>query len=228
MNVAIIVAAGSGKRFGTKTPKQFLEICGKPLIIHTLQRFQFCAEIDEIILVLPSTETAKFLQIVGKHGITKLAKVIAGGQTRAESVSKGLKSIRAATAEIIAVHDGARPLVQPDEISACIKKAQETGAAILASSVTDTIKQVSAAGEIIQTVERARLRRALTPQCFRYEILKRAFENADLNESATDESFLVEKSGVAVSIIEGSADNIKITHKSDLILAEAILKGDKS
>ena len=226
MNVAIIVAAGSGKRFGTKTPKQFLEICGKPLIIHTLQRFQSCADIDEIILVLPSTETAKFLQIVGKYGITKLAKVVSGGETRAESVSKGLKSIRAATAEIIAVHDGARPLVKPEEISTCIKKAKENGAAILAASVTDTIKEVSMDGTITQTVERARLRRALTPQCFRYEILKRAYENADLSESATDESFLVERSGISVSIVEGSADNIKITHKSDLILAEAILKKD--
>lgn len=224
MNTAIIVAAGSGKRFGTKTPKQFLEICGKPLIIHTLQRFQSCAEIDEIILVLPSTETAKFLQIVGKYGITKLAKVVAGGETRAESVFKGLKSVRAATAEIVAVHDGARPLVEPEEIAACIKKAKESGAAILAASVTDTIKEISTDGTIRQTVERAKLRRALTPQCFRYEILKNAYETADLSESATDESFLVEKSGVAVSIVEGSADNIKITHKSDLILAEAILK----
>lgn len=224
MNVAIIVAAGSGKRFGAKTPKQLLEICGKPLIIHTLQRFQSCSEIDEIILVLPSTETAKFLQIVGKYGITKLAKVVAGGETRAESVSKGLKSIRAATAEIIAVHDGARPLVQAEEISRCIAKAKENGAAILVSSVTDTIKEISTDGTIARTVERAKLRRALTPQCFRYEILKRAYENADLSETATDESFLVENSGAQVSIVEGSADNIKITHKSDLILAEAILK----
>ena len=226
MNVAIIVAAGSGKRFGTETPKQFLEICGKPLIIHTLRNFQSCAEIDEIILVLPSTETAKFLQIAGKYGITKLVKVVAGGATRAESVYKGLKSIRAATAEIIAVHDGARPLVKPEEISACIKKAKETGAAILVSPVTDTIKEVSADGTITQTVERTKLRRALTPQCFRYEILKRAYEKADLNEAATDESFLVEKSGVTVSTVEGSGDNIKVTHKSDLILAEAILKNN--
>lgn len=224
MNTAIIVAAGSGKRFGSKTPKQFLEICGKPLIIHTLNCFQACAEIDEIILVLPSTETAVFLQIAGKYGISKLTKVVAGGATRAESVSRGLKAVRAATAEIIAVHDGARPLVQAAEISACIKKAGENGAAILVSTVTDTIKEVSPAGEILQTVDRTKLRRALTPQCFRYEVLKRAFESADLSEAATDESFLVEKSGVKVSVVEGSAKNIKITHPSDLMLAEAILK----
>lgn len=226
MNTAIIVAAGSGKRFGTKTPKQFLEICGKPLIIHTLQRIQNCAEIDEIILVLPSTETAKFLEIVGKYGITKLTKVVAGGKTRAESVWKGLKSVRASDGKIVAVHDGARPLVTTEEISACVLKARETGAAILTAPVTDTIKEISAAGVILQTVDRTKLRRALTPQCFRYEILKRAFETADLSESPTDESFLVEKSGVKVSIVEGSAQNIKITHREDLILAEAILKND--
>lgn len=224
MNSAIIVAAGSGKRFGTKTPKQFLEINGKPLIVHTLERFQACREIDEIILVLPSTETSKFLSIIGKYGIKKLAKVVAGGNTRAESVWKGLNSIRSATAEIVAVHDGARPLVSPEEISECVLKAQETGAAILTAPVTDTIKQISQDGKILQTISRAELRRALTPQCFRYEILKRAFENADLSESATDESFLVERSGIEVSIVEGRAGNIKVTTPEDLIVVESFLK----
>ena len=149
MNSAIIVAAGSGKRFGTKTPKQFLEINGKPLIIYTLRQFQNCSDIDEIILVLPSNETANFLSIVGKYGITKLSKVVAGGKTRAESVSKGFKSIRSATSEIVAVHDGARPLVTPEEISSCILKAKETGGAILTALVTDTIKQILPTGEIL-------------------------------------------------------------------------------
>lgn len=224
MNVAIIVAAGSGKRFGSKTPKQFLEIAGKPLLIHTLEKFQKCAEIDAIILVLPSAETAQFLEIISKYGIAKLSKVVAGGKTRAESVYRGLKSVRAATAEIVAVHDGARPLVKTEEISACVLKARETGAAILAAAVTDTIKEISENGEIVQTIERAKLRRALTPQCFRYDVIMQAFEKADLGEAATDESFLIEKTGVKVSIVEGSAENIKVTHKSDLILAESILK----
>ena len=224
MNTAIIVAAGNGKRFGTKTPKQFLEIKDKPLFIYTLERFQSCAEIDEIILVLPSTETASFLSIIGKYGIKKLSKVVAGGKTRAESVWKGLNAIRSATAEIIAVHDGARPLVTPEEISECVLKAKETGAAILVAPVTDTIKQVSESGIITKTINRVELRRALTPQCFQFEILKRAFENADLSESATDESYLVEKLGVQVSIVEGSAQNIKVTTHADLHLIEGLLK----
>jgi 2-C-methyl-D-erythritol 4-phosphate cytidylyltransferase len=105
MNTAIIVAAGSGKRFGAKTPKQFLEIGGKPLIIHTLERFQNCFAINQIILVLPANQTKDFLQIVSKYGITKLAKIVAGGATRAESVSKGFKAIQSVKAEIVAVHD---------------------------------------------------------------------------------------------------------------------------
>jgi 2-C-methyl-D-erythritol 4-phosphate cytidylyltransferase len=223
MNTAIIVAAGSGKRFGGKTPKQFLEILGKPLIIHTLQRFEACAEIDEIILVLPSRENAKFLQIAGKYNLKKLSKVVAGGETRAESVWKGLSAIRAATAEIVAVHDGARPLVTAEEIAETVKKAKATGAACLVSTVTDTIKEIRD-GKIARTVDRATLRRALTPQCFRYEILKRAFENVDLSEAVTDECFLVERLGQEIETIEGSARNIKITHPEDLILAESLLK----
>ncbi|HEX9961234.1 MAG TPA: 2-C-methyl-D-erythritol 4-phosphate cytidylyltransferase [Pyrinomonadaceae bacterium] len=223
MNTAIIVAAGSGKRFGGKTPKQFLEILGKPLIIHTFQRFEACPEIDEIILVLPSTETAKFLQIAGKYNLKKISKVVAGGNTRAESVRKGLSVIRAATADVVAVHDGARPLVSLEEISETVKKAKETGAACLVSAVTDTIKEIKD-GKIIRTIDRSTLRRALTPQCFRYEILRRAFENADLSEAATDECFLVEKLGQKIAVVEGSARNIKITHREDLILAEALLK----
>lgn len=223
MNTAIIVAGGSGKRFGGNTPKQFLEILGKPLIIHTLERFQQCSEINQIVLVLPSNQASNFLQIVNKYGITKLAKIVAGGKTRAESVSKGLKSVQATKAKIIAVHDGARPLVSSNEISECVLKAKENGAAILVSSVTDTIKQVKD-GKIVNTIDRNQLRRAQTPQCFRYEILKRAFENADLGEAATDESYLVEKLGIEVSIVEGSAKNIKVTTQEDLKLAENLLK----
>ncbi|HEY0047991.1 MAG TPA: 2-C-methyl-D-erythritol 4-phosphate cytidylyltransferase [Pyrinomonadaceae bacterium] len=223
MNTAIIVAAGSGKRFGGKTPKQFLEVLGKPLIIHTIQRFEACREIDEIILVLASTETAKFLQIAGKYNLKKISKVVAGGSARAESVRKGLSAIRAATAEIVAVHDGARPLVSIEEIAQTVKKARETGAACLVSAVTDTIKEIKD-GKIIRTIDRSTLRRALTPQCFRYEILHRAFENADLSAAATDECFLVEKLGQEIAVVEGSARNIKITHAEDLTLAESLLK----
>ena len=223
MNTAIIVAAGEGKRFGGETPKQFLEIAGKPLIIHTLERFEACAEIDEIILILPANQLTNFSALGDRYNLKKLSKVIAGGATRAESVFNGLKGVAPETAEIIAVHDGARPLVSAAEISATIEKARETGAACLVAPVTDTIKEISG-DKILRTVDRSGLRRALTPQCFRFEILRRAFEESSALEEATDESFLVEKSGVSVSIVEGSVKNIKITHPEDFVIAEILLK----
>jgi 2-C-methyl-D-erythritol 4-phosphate cytidylyltransferase len=222
MNSAIIVAAGSGKRFGTKIPKQFVELAGKPLLIHTLQRFDDCDEIGEIVLVLPSNETAGFLKIIEKFPLRKLSKIVAGGKTRAESVSKGFQAVRPQNAEIVVIHDGARPLVSISEISQTVAKARETGAACLVVSVTDTIKRV-ANGKIIETIDRNELRRALTPQAFKYEILKRALAESELNETATDECFLVEKLGVEISIIEGSSRNIKITTTEDFVKAAALL-----
>lgn len=224
MNSAIIVAAGSGTRFGSKIPKQFLEICGKPIIIHTLERFEKCPQIGEIVLVLSSTETQNFLKIAKKYKLQKLSKIVAGGVTRAESVLNGLKTIRAASAEIIAVHDGARPLVVIEEITKTVEKARETGAACLVAPVTDTIKKV-ADGKIIETVDRSILRRALTPQCFRFDILKRAFAENGTGENVTDECFLVEKIGQKISVVEGNARNIKITHAEDFVVAEILLKG---
>lgn len=223
MNVAIIVAAGSGTRFGTKQPKQFVEICGKPLIIHTIERFEFCSAIDEIVLVLPAGGIENFQIASGKYNLKKLSKIVAGGKTRAESVLNGLNSIDDKTVEIVAVHDGARPLVSIEEISRTIEKARETGAACLVADVTDTIKEVFD-GKIIRTIDRANLRRALTPQAFRYKILRKAFDQIDLNEAATDECFLVEKLGVEIAFVEGNASNIKITTPEDFTVAESFLR----
>jgi 2-C-methyl-D-erythritol 4-phosphate cytidylyltransferase len=223
MNTAIIAAAGSGTRFGSAVPKQFLEILGKPLIVHTLEQFEFCPAIDEIILVLPSEEIAKFSNVVESYQLKKLTKIISGGRTRAESVFNGLNAVDAERAEIIAVHDGARPLVTIEEITETIETTRLGGAACLVAAVTDTIKEI-ADGKIVRTIDRAKLRRALTPQAFRYEILRRAFENADLSEAATDECFLVEKSGVEIAAVEGSARNIKITTPEDFVLAETLLQ----
>lgn len=223
MNSAIIVAAGSGKRFGAEKPKQFLELCGNPVIAHTLAAFENCADVDEIVLVLAESELDNFRQIATRLDFAKLKNVVEGGETRAASVWNGLNAV-SANAEIVAVHDGARPLISPEEISRTIEKAGKTGAAILVAPLTDTIKEI-AGDKITTTIPRERLRRALTPQCFRIEILRRAFEEfTDLNETATDESLLVEKLGVTVSTVEGSPRNIKITVPEDLVLAEILLK----
>ncbi len=223
MNTAIIVAAGQGKRFGSKLPKQFLEILGKPVVIHTMLRFETCPAVDEIILVLPAEHKAHFTRLAQKYPLKKLTRIIGGGPSRAESVLNGLKSVRAETANIVAVHDGARPLVTPGEIAETIEKANETGAAVLTAPLTDTIKEISG-DKITRTVDRNSLRRALTPQCFRYEILLKAYALAENIADATDESFLVEKAGFPVTFVEGSASNIKITREEDLALAEFLIK----
>jgi 2-C-methyl-D-erythritol 4-phosphate cytidylyltransferase len=226
MNTAIIAAAGTGSRMASDRPKQFLHLAGIPIVFHTLAVFEQCESIQEVIVVLPAEEAAAFLTLAGKRSLRKLSRVVNGGTTRADSVKRGLMAIRPATAGIVAVHDGVRPFVTVDEIDSVVAAAETNGAAILVAPVTDTIKQVGD-GSVVQTLERQELRRALTPQCFRYELLRKAYEHADVNDPAlTDESALVERIGTRVNIIEGSSRNIKITTPQDLLIAEAFLKND--
>jgi len=225
MNTAIIVAAGSGKRFKSDKPKQFVEIHGKPLIVHTLERFQSAVSIQAIILVLPEERIDEFAKITGRFPVEKLFAVVAGGSTRAESVQKGFGAI-SPTTEVVAVHDGARPLVSPSEIDATVEKAMDMGAACLVASVVDTIKTVRG-DEIANTLDREKLRRALTPQAFRVEVLERAFNLGDVSEAVTDECYLVEKLGHPIAFVEGNSRNIKITHLDDLVLADAFLRPQK-
>jgi 2-C-methyl-D-erythritol 4-phosphate cytidylyltransferase len=213
---AIIVAAGSGSRFGSETPKQFLEINGKPVIAHTIERFEAAPSVDSIVIVVAAERIAQ----IDPSPFRKVSGVAIGGASRAESVLNGL-SVLLDDIEVVAVHDGSRPLVTVEEIEATIAKAKETGAACLVAPVTDTIKSIRG-GEIAATLDRDKLRRALTPQVFKREVLLAAFENADL-AAATDECYLVEKLGHPITIVEGSPRNIKITHPEDLILAEAFL-----
>src|SRR5258706_16272021 len=222
MNTAIVVAAGSGKRFAGSQPKQFASILGKPLIIHTLERFESCPAIDEIVLVLSDDGRGEYERLRPQFEISKIRAVVTGGKTRAESVKDGLAAVAAETANIIAVHDGARPLVTVDEIARTVETADEIGTACLVAGRTGTIKEIG--GEFISgTIDRSGLRRALTPQAFRYDILRRAFEGADLDESVTDECYLVEKLGIKIAFVEGNSRNIKITRTEDITFAEALM-----
>ena len=224
MNVAIIAAAGQGTRMAGKRPKQFLELAGTPILFHTLKAFEHCEAIQEIIVVIHPQESAAFVSLADRFGLRKLAKVIPGGATRAESVLHGLKAVREATAEIVAVHDAVRPFVTPDEITRTVAAANTEGAAILVATPVDTIKQVKD-GLVVTTVKRDGLRQALTPQCFQYQLLRRAYEEADVTDAElTDESSLVERLGVRIAVVEGSSHNIKITRAEDLVVGEAILK----
>ncbi len=225
MNVAIVVAGGQGTRFGGDRPKQFLQLNGVPVIVHTLRRFEESSQIDEVVVVLPAAEVVSFQSLIEQFGLKKISRVVAGGDTRARSVKHGLAAIR--DAEIVAVHDAVRPLVTAEEIDRVVMVAAETGAAVLVAPVCETIKEVEG-DQLIRTVARAKLRRALTPQSFHLQILKQAYQDLSEIELAgidvTDDSFLVERLGVAITVVEGHTSNIKITNQEDLTMAEAILK----
>lgn len=214
---AIIVAAGTGSRFRSETPKQFLELAGKPVVVHAIERFAAAPSVDAIVVVVTSENVPR----LGGLSVAKPIRIVTGGATRAESVSNGVSSVED-DGILVAVHDGSRPFVSVDEIERTIAKARDVGAACLVSPVTDTIKTISG-DEISGTLDRERLRRALTPQVFRIEILRQAFEEGDLSDSVTDECYLVEKLGHPIAIVEGSSRNIKITYPEDLALANALL-----
>jgi 2-C-methyl-D-erythritol 4-phosphate cytidylyltransferase len=222
MNYAVIVAAGSGNRFGSDKSKIFTPLAGRPLIIHTLEAFENCPVIDGIVLVLSADGENEFYK-VDASAISKLKAVVIGGETRAESVKNGIDALDAWDVDIIAVHDGARPLVTPDEISRTVEAAQASGAACLVADVIDTIKTVNN-GQITDTIDRKTLRRALTPQAFRADILKQAFAEAALDEGITDECSLVERLGVPITAVNGTARNIKVTQQADIAIAEAYLR----
>jgi len=222
LNTVIIPAAGIGARMHADRAKQMLELGGVPVLVHTLKRFQQCEAVDQIILVLQPNLTSEILSLMSRHNLTKVARVVAGGAERQDSVYRGLQVVRAESAGIIAVHDAVRPFVKPDEIRAVIERAASTGAALMALAATDTIKQ-GKSGRVQRTLDRRRIYYAQTPQAFRFAILREAFEKAYADGfMGTDESQLVERLGQRVSVVEGSPLNIKITRPFDLRLAEAI------
>lgn len=223
MNVAIIVAAGRGSRAGGARAKQFREISGIPIIIHTLARFELCETIQEAVVVLPGDAREEFQALAARHGLRKVARAVAGGETRAESVWRGLQAFDGGEVDVVAVHDGVRPFVTPAEIDRTVREAEEHGAALLAAPAVETVKEVEN-GRVVRTLERARLWQAQTPQCFRFELLRRAYEQPGaLGADVTDCSALVERLGETVRIVEGGADNIKITTPRDFAVAEMLI-----
>jgi len=230
MNVAIIVAAGQGTRAAAgdtvAARKQFRELAGVPVLVHTLRRFDEADEIGATIAVVPESEVDNTLALARAHGIGKLARAVAGGASRTESVWLGLQAVDT-SAEIVAVHDGVRPFVAASEIDATVRAAASTGAAVLVAPVTDTVKEIEG-GRVMRTLARERLRRALTPQCFRLDVLRRAYAGAvSARLEATDDSALVERLGVEVLAVEGDARNIKLTRPEDFALAEIMLVSGK-
>lgn len=192
------------------------------MLVHTLRRFEASDAIDQIILILQPNLTHEVLGLISRHNIKKVVRVVAGGAERQDSVYRGLQVIKEETARVVAVHDAVRPFVRPDEIRAVVERAQSTGAAVLATHATDTIKQVKS-GRVQRTLDRRRIYHAQTPQAFRFSVIREAYDRAYKDGfMATDDSQLVERLGHRVSVVEGSPINIKITRPFDLSLAEVI------
>jgi len=220
----IVVGAGAGKRFDHKLPKQFANLAGRPVIVHSLQKFDRIKSVSEIVVVLPKRFLNYFqTEICTKYQLKKVSRIIEGGSTRQESVYRGLAAVDKQT-NLVLVHDAVRPLVTEDEILRLIKVALKTKAAILAKPLRDTVKQVQQS-KVVKTHPREEFWLAQTPQAFEIQLLKKAYRKAMVEGfEGTDCSSLVERLGVSVKVVEGRSTNLKITQREDLILAEGMLK----
>lgn len=223
--VALLLAAGRGERLGHGVPKAFVPLAGRPLLLYALDALLAAPEIDRVVPVVGEGELPRLAEaLAGAAQSARLAPPVVGGAERQDSVRAGVAALPAGAAWV-AVHDAARALVRPEAVSRVVAVARREGAAILAAPVRDTIKRVE--GErIVETPPRATLWAAQTPQVFRADLLREALAKAEAEGSrGTDDAELVERLGVAVHVVPGDADNLKITHPEDVVLAEVILAG---
>ncbi len=222
---AIVVAAGKGKRMGAECNKQFIKLSNKPILAHTLEVLQNNTQIEDVILVVGAEETDFCVDdIVNRYGLSKVRRVVAGGEERQDSVAKGLQELKK-DCRIVLVQDGARPFIKNEMIEESIRAAWEEGAAIIAVPVKDTIKQANANLFVEATLQRSSLWSVQTPQAFKKEILLEAYTKLrENNMVVTDDAAAVEHMGQKIKIIMGSYENLKITTPIDLLIAEEILK----
>jgi 2-C-methyl-D-erythritol 4-phosphate cytidylyltransferase len=223
-HAAIIVAAGKGKRMASPVKKQYLEISGKPILYWTLKRFQDYSDIKEIVLVVPEKDLATLEPLVTHHWqMTKVIKLVAGGKERHHSVYSGLQTL-SRNIDLVLIHDGVRPFVSDAMLKRAIDAAAEHKAAVVGVPPKDTIKRIEH-NIIIETLPRTQLVHVQTPQVFRYDVIMQAFEYAFTHQQfSTDDTALVENIGISVKVVMGDYENIKITSREDMLLAEQILK----
>ena len=225
MNVrAIIAAGGRGERVGGSLPKQFIEIKKKPLLVYTVENFEKCERIDEIVLVVPEEYVGlSSYQIVDVFNFRKIRKIISGGKERRDSVYKALLSLPGNT-DIVTIHDGVRPFISPEKIIKSIEMCKEDKAVILALPINETVKRVEDKF-VVTTLDREKLWVAQTPQTFEYKLILEAYKKAiEAGFIGTDDSSLVERLGFKVKVLEGEYENIKITTPEDLALAERMIE----
>jgi 2-C-methyl-D-erythritol 4-phosphate cytidylyltransferase len=214
----VIVAGGTGNRMQSELPKQFIEINGLPILVHTIKQFYAYNNI-EIRLVLPEIQFSYWNELVDKHKIAIPHKLYSGGKTRFHSVKNGIENLLPDS--LVAIHDGVRPFVSQETIKKGFEVAKEKGAAIPVVEVIETIRQVKEDSSI--TVNRGNYKLVQTPQVFQSEILIRAYEQ-DYIEFFTDDASVVEHMGYKVTLFNGNQENIKITSPNDLLIAEVFAK----
>ncbi len=226
---AIIAAAGCGSRMqdGSGKTKQLMELCGLPVIVHTLAAFQKCEKINEIIVVARADEVAVYEEYKREYGFSKISAVVVGGETRQDSVRLGFEAI-SDKSEFVAIHDGARCLITPDMITSVLDEAFRRGAATAAMRAIDTVKRDNGKGFIAETVDREGLWLAQTPQIFKTELYRAAAYIAlEDRFTATDDNSLAERIGFDIKLVDCGRENIKITTPIDMAVAEIILKSRK-
>jgi 2-C-methyl-D-erythritol 4-phosphate cytidylyltransferase len=215
---AIIVAGGSGSRMGSEIPKQFLELCGKPVLMHTIQAFYNYDPEIELILVLPEIHRKFWEALCLKHSFSIVHRIVSGGETRYHSVYYGLKLIDCEG--IVFIHDGVRPLVRLKTLERCFEKALISGNAIPVLPINESLRKLE--GGRNTCVDRSQYFSVQTPQTFRSEQILEAFRQ-NYDPEFTDDASVAEKAGFSIQMVEGNRENIKITTPEDLIVAEAFL-----
>jgi len=216
---ALIVAGGKGTRIKTKLPKQFLELNGKPILLHTLEAFFRYSSNIKVVLVLPEDDLPIWAEICEKYKFYKPVIIQKGGESRFQSVKNGLSRIEGPG--LVAIHDGVRPLVSEDIIAASFRLAAVHQSAVAAVRLKDSIRTTDQ--DNTKAVDRSKFRLIQTPQTFDIDLIKQAYQIRE-DATLTDDASVAEKSGVIISLFEGSYENIKITTPEDLIIAEALIK----
>lgn len=223
---ALIVAAGRGTRMGGQVNKQFLPLCGMPVLARTIDAFEQSELVGEVVVVAGHGEMPEAAALVREYAFQKVVRIVAGGETRQQSAAAGLEAANPATA-YFAVHDGARPLITPQQIDDVVRAAFETGAASAAAPVKDTIKVTDMDGVVLQTPDRASLWAVQTPQVFEASLYRTALQAAQKRgDDYTDDCQLAEKAGRRVRLVNCGYRNIKITTREDLLFAQALLEAE--
>lgn len=224
-NIALVLAAGTGNRFGGNLPKQFADLSGKQVVMYCLEIFERCNLVDEIVLVVPEDYLVHASQrIVDRSGLKKINKITAGGETRQQSALAGLSACHPG-GDLVIIHDAVRPLLRMSLLRMTIEKAAESGAAIMAVPSKESVKLVDDQ-TIVKTLIRDTIWMAQTPQVFRFDRILEAHRRAEAaGNEATDDAELYEQYCGSVAVVHGSYDNIKITTAGDLALARELLGG---